>query len=604
MRMKSLVDNEDPTGPKKWIQLIFVVVCAIPFAGFGVFMTGWVVRDLWTYNAIQSWEATPATLLQAELKGKRNRKGGSCQATARYRYAVNGKSYECDRVALHAEADNIGGFQREHGEDLERLLKQGQPITAYVNPDDPTEAILFRDLRPGMVAIKGMFALVFGAIGFGIIGAVIATALGLGRKKKASESSAAEPWRAKEAWRTGRIRTSAAPAWGALIIAGLWNLISVPLFYLIATDGDAEWYAILLVSLFPIIGFALLAGTCYLWLQHWKWGVSEFEMAAVPGVLGGPLAGVIHGPRSIEAKEGIVVRLACVHSESGGEHKKVTTLWEEERTIVHNLAAFGGAATLIPVQFVIPYNLPDSDAKDVTWKLSAAAKTTGIDYLAEFDVPVFKTEASSPTPSTIELDDGKLFAPITLQSIAKGASAVLKEDLPDRKRLDFPMARQRGLSFGITFFTLIWIGVCVGLFYSDAPRFLAWLFSGIAVILLPIAVVTVLERTRLEFGARGVKYTRRIAGFGSERAVAPEEIASVTAAKSGVSSGATTYWKVELLELSGARHTLATAIPRRQLAERLAEEIAVGVGLSETRKDSEASRMKLESELPSELRAE
>ncbi|MBA4106696.1 MAG: hypothetical protein C0485_13140 [Pirellula sp.] len=604
MRMKSLVSIENATGAKQWMQSIFVFLIAIPFAGVGVFMSGWVIRDLWTYSTIQSWDATPATLLGAKLEGERGRKRSSLRATARYRYEVDGKSYENDRVALHDMSDNIGGFQRERGEELERLLKEGKPVTAYVNPVNPTEAILFRDLRPGMLAFKATFALVFSAIGFGIIGGATMAAFGWGGKKQETQGPLPEPWLAKDAWRTGRIRTSAAPAWGALIMAGLWNLISMPVFYLAATDGDVEWYTLLVVGIFPLVGVALIAGTCYLWLLHWKWGVSEFEMAAVPGVLGGPLAGVIHVPRSIEAPEGIVIRLACVESKSDGEHTKVTTLWEEDRTIVRNLSTPGGAGTLIPVQFVIPYDLPDSDVKEVTWKLSAAAKTTGINYQSEFDVPVFKTESSSPTPSIVEIDDGKLFAPITLQSIAKGASAVLEEDLPDRKRLDFPMARQRGLSFGITFFTLIWIGVCVGLFYSDAPRFLAWLFSGIAVILLPIAVVTVLERTRLEFGSRGVKYTRRIAGFGSERAVASEEIASVTAAKSGVSSGATTYWKVELLERSGARHTLATAIPRRQLAERLAEEIAVGVGLSETRKDSEASRMKLESELPSELRAE
>ncbi len=604
MRMKSLVSTENATGAKQWMQSIFVVLIAIPFAGVGVFMSGWVVRDLWTYNAIQSWDATPATLLEAELKGEQKRKGGSLRATARYRYEVDGESYENERVALHDMSDNIGKFQRERGEELKRLLKQGKPITAYVNPANPTEAILFRDLRPGMLALKAVFALVFGAIGFGIIGGAIMAAFGWGGKKQAnaSQDPPAEPWLAKEEWRTGRIRTSAASAWGALIMAGFWNLISMPVFYMAATDGDAEWYVLLVVGIFPLIGVVLIATACYLGLHYWKWGVSEFEMAAVPGVLGGPLAGVIHVPRSIEAAEGIVIRLACVRSESDGETQKVTTLWEEERTIVRNLYTPGGARTLIPVQFVIPYDLPDSDAKGVTWKLSAAAKTVGIDYQSEFDVPVFKTAASSPTPSTIEIDDGKLFAPITLASIAKGASASVEEDLPDRKRLDFPMARQRGLSFGISLFTLIWIGACVGLFYSDAPRLFPWVFSGFALILLPILLATVLERTRLEYGARGVKYTRRIAGFGRERTVAPEEIASVTAIKSGVSSGATTYWKVELLERGGTRHTLATAIPKRQLAERLAEEIAAATGISQSRKGSEASRMELESELPAELR--
>ncbi|WP_172991788.1 DUF3592 domain-containing protein [Lacipirellula parvula] len=597
--MKSLVSTENATGVKQWMQSILVILFALPFAGVGVFMAGWVVRDVWTYNAIQSWQATPAMLLETELKGT-----GSQRATARYRYEVDGNSYECDRVALHAGADNIGKFQRERGEELERLFKQGKPITAYVNPADPAEAILFRDLRPGMLAFKAIFALVFGAVGFGIIGAAIMAALGRDGKAeaKASQEPSLEPWLAKEAWRTGRIRTSAGPIWGALLMAGFWNLISTPVFYQAATDGEVEWYILSLISLFPLVGFVLAVSACYLWLQHWKWGVSEFEMAAVPGVLGGPLAGVIHVPRSIESPEGIVIRLACVESKREGKHTKTTTLWDEERTIIRNLSTPGGAETLIPVQFVIPYGLPDSGANGVTWKLSAAAKTTGIDYGAEFDVPVFKTEASSPTPSTIEIDDGKLFAPITLESIARGSGASVEEDLPDRKQLNFPMARQRGLSFGATLFTVIWIGVSVGLFYSGAPRFLAWLFSGISVVLLPMLVSTVLERTRLEFGSHGVKYTRQIAGIGRERSVAAENISSVTATKSGMSSNTTTYWKVELLERGGACHTLVTAIPKRQLAERLAEEIAAATGISQSRKGSGCSRMELESELPADLR--
>ncbi|QDT71236.1 hypothetical protein [Lacipirellula limnantheis] len=114
----------------------------------------------------------------------------------------------------------------------------------------------------------------------------------------------------------------------------------------------------------------------------------------------------------------------------------------------------------------------------------------------------------------------------------------------------------------------------------------------------------VFESCRLEFSARGVTATRRIAGFGNEQRFPPEQIESIDAVKSGMAYGNTIYWNVELHDRQGKRHKLATAIPRRQLAERLATEIATTVGISETRSSSKGSRMGLKSELPAELRGD
>lgn len=114
--------------------------------------------------------------------------------------------------------------------------------------------------------------------------------------------------------------------------------------------------------------------------------------------------------------------------------------------------------------------MPDSNAADVTWKLTASAKTSGVDYNAEFDVSVFKTAASSPTPAAAALEKGVLFA--LLATIASGAKARLEEDFSGRKSLVFPMARHVGMSAFLTLFALGWIGVCARLFQSDVPWFL------------------------------------------------------------------------------------------------------------------------------------
>ena len=577
----------------------FLILFAIPFAGIGVYKAGALGRGLWAYREAQSWAATPATLLRAGLKEVDGDDCTTFRATARYRYEFGGKAYVSDRVALRKSSDNIGNFQRERGKELQKKFRNKEAVTAYVNPANPAEAILFRDLRPEMMVFDSMFALMFGGAGFGLIAGSLIAARKLRREAKRSQQFPNEPWRWKSQWRQ-EIIYSNNHVWLALLAAAFWNGIVWTMSILIALD-DSSWPSLLFMSVFLLIGMGLAGAAGYLWLQRWKWGVSEFEMAAIPGVLGGPLAGVIHVPRRIETDSCVRIRLACEQTVSDGDDKRMETLWEEERTIVRDLT-IGGVRTLIPVEFVTPYDLPDSNADAVKWKLTASAKTSGIDYDAEFEVPIFKTEASSPTPTMAASEEGALFAPLALATVVTDSGARFEEDLPDRKTLVFPIARHVGLSAFSTFFTLGWIGVCVWLFQSDAPWFFAWIFSALAAAILPFLMAPALESSQLEFGARGVSATRRIVGFGKERRFSPGQIASIDAVKSGMTYGNTTYWNVELHDRQGKRHKLATAIPRRQLAERLAEEIAVAVGLSQSRSGSKASRMSLESELPAELR--
>lgn len=584
---------------------LFICLFALPFAGFGLFMLGWTAHDVWEHRQFQSWQATPATLLQAELKTSRGKKGRvTYRATARYRYDFAGKTYESERVALHGSGDNFGDYQEKRGKELKQLKRTGQPVTAYVNPNDPSQAILFRDLRPLMIMVKSMFGLAFGGVGFALLGGGLLSVLEGRRDSKRRQEFPDEPWRWQEKWQARRLRSTVKHAWSGLAFAALWNLIVWTVFIMAASSGDIEWPILLIVAIFPLIGIGMAGWVAYVWLQRWKWGVSELELATFPGVLGGPLAGVITVSRAIEASDGISVRLACVRSEQRGKHKTDVTVWDCEHTIVRQLTTPDRLQTLIPAKFVIPRDLPDSSADDVTWRLSALAATEGVDFHAEFDVPVFATSASQERPAEAALDDGTLFAPISLKMIASGVRARIEEDAADRKTLLFPIARHLGLTTFLTLFSVGWIAVCIGLWFTDAPRLFPIVSGLFALLFIPIMMAIALESVRLQFGRHGVAVSRRIAGFGRDRSFDLPEIADVSAVKSGMTYGETTYWNVELRDRQGRRHKLATAIPQRQHAQRLAEEIAAMVGLSETRSSSGASRMSLESELPPELRGE
>lgn len=184
-----------PTGPRskkrhrplnqggRWLLTVF----AVPFAlvGWGLLL-GSVVPTVVDWARMQGWQATPATLSAAELHTNRSSKSRSYRVTATYHYRVDGRNFTGQRVTLSASADNVGDFQQRLGASLTQALQAGTPVTAWVNPSDPQEAVLDRSLRPGLVALKLLAALLFG--GFGTIMAVAAWRAGRRAAKAAAAS--------------------------------------------------------------------------------------------------------------------------------------------------------------------------------------------------------------------------------------------------------------------------------------------------------------------------------------------------------------------------------------------------------------------------------
>ncbi len=580
---------------------------ALPFAGFGAFMTGMAVRELWQWRAMQSWVETPATLIEADLKETHDGDGGSTdQVTARYRYEFRGKAYQGDRVSLHGGSDNIGSYQRDRARELERIEAGAKRLPCYVDPANPAQAVLFRDLRPGLLAMKLVFGLVFGGVGFGLLVGAVAGWRIERRQARRAEKAPDDPWLWRDDWATGRIRSNtAAAAWFTTIFATFWNLVSFPTFFLAWSSvvGDKRG-ALWLAALFPAVGTGLAASAGYLWLRWLRWGRSEFEMAAVPGVLGGPLAGLIHVPTRVAVRDGFLVRLACVrtidHPRGGESSPREITLWDHEYDIVRDLAA--GDRTVIPVEFVIPFDLPPS-GDDVKWKLSAQAETRGVDFYAEFETPVFQTAASSASAGGVAASP-TLSATIGFGAAVRAMGARLIDDAASQHTVVFPLGRNPGLAAFLALFAFAWTGMCFGLYVSQIPRVFLAVCSFFELLIVPAALARCLGRTRLEFSPAGVAVQGGVFGLGRRREFKAADVADVAVEKSGMTWGNTVYRKVVLKTVDHNRRTLVSEIARPVHAERLAEEIRRTLGLARKRSDEQSSRMSLESALPAELAGE
>ena len=251
-----------------------------------------------------------------------------------------------------------------------------------------------------------IFMLLFGGVGFGLLaGGVMAYRQERTRAALAS-AHPDKPWMWKADWAAGQIVSSTKTAMvGSAIFALFWNLVSAPLWIVlpgeIVRKGN-HWALLGLV--FPAIGLVLVAWALFCLIRWLKYGQSVFQMAAVPGQIGGQLAGVIRTSAKVRPEDGFHLALRCVRRLTTGSGKQRSTsehvLWQDEQTVMHELLDDQTAVSAIPVVFQIPADCKpcdDADPNDqIVWRLTASAKVPGIDYSATFEAPVFKTGESAP----------------------------------------------------------------------------------------------------------------------------------------------------------------------------------------------------------------
>ena len=108
-------------------------------------------------------------------------------------------------VAISGGGDNVGDFQEALGERLEQALRAGQPVPVWVNPSHPADAVIDRSLRPGLLAFKMVFVLVFGAVGIGLL---VFTWRSRPETTAPSGNADPSPWLARREWAHNQIRSN------------------------------------------------------------------------------------------------------------------------------------------------------------------------------------------------------------------------------------------------------------------------------------------------------------------------------------------------------------------------------------------------------------
>lgn len=121
------------------------------FMGIGVLLLGFGVYFVSLASASHFWDQVDGQISHSQVISRRSQSGGATNfrleyaVTARYRYQVDGISYQNDRYSLGSGPTIEGGFN-----DKERAqtwltnssFQVGDPVTVYVKPGAPQETVI------------------------------------------------------------------------------------------------------------------------------------------------------------------------------------------------------------------------------------------------------------------------------------------------------------------------------------------------------------------------------------------------------------------------------------------------------------------------------
>ena len=553
-----------------------LMLFALPFAGGGVAALIWAAVTLLDWHQASEWVPVSAAIESIDLKQNRGDDSTTYETKATYRYDYAGQRYSSTRVAIDSGADNIGSFQRRLYRELKAAHERGTPVTAYVDPAEPGRAVLNRELRAGLLAIKSIFGLVFSFVGFGLLfGARHA-----GKKMAAEEALRAqfpdEPWRWRPEWANGRMAASSrASAYVAIAFAGLWNLISLPLSFQIPAEIASGNTLAAVGLLFPLVGAALAAWAIRAWLQLKRFKVATLTLQRMPVALGGRLKGTIRVEAPVPVTADFRLELECVEKRTRGTGKhrrrEEHLRWQRQWRVPRHQCQISAQHTTIPVDVHVPADQPATtidDGDGIFWRLEVAGECPGPDFSSRFDLPVFATgdqqpaaenDVAAPPPPPSERPDAR-----TLRAIG-----IDYERLPQGgEAWTFRRARHPRVALAISAFAATWTGASVALFMSDAPLVMPIVFGLFDALFVWWALSLWLTEYRVTLD-RGLLTLVRRGLLARGPIEIPQAWLRNVRAKRGMQAGNKLYYDL-IVETADGKHTAARSLPDYDVASWLA----------------------------------
>lgn len=422
--------------------------------------------------------------------------------------------------------------------------------------------------------VAGLVGLIFTWVSLGILRARKTAAARHREQQEIRARYPHEPWMWRPEWQTGRIESSQRTLMiTAVAFALFWNVIAWPVAVGVLLDTGAE-PVVWLVLIFPIVGLGLGTWAVREAIRVRKFGISVFELAHVPGVVGRGIGGLVRTTVPLRPDEGFLVRLSCIHRRTTGSGDDRSTsesvLWQESETVTDIDDDPEGDGVMVPVAFRIPADARSSDDSDsndeLLWRLEAAASVPGVDYKATFEVPVYRTAESVQADAELP---GRSEPPVAAEPFAQPPESRIRVRHYGRDvDIDFPAARNPGPALLVTGFMAAFSGFVWLMTAMDAPLLFPAVFGLVDLMLIVLVlslwfgVSSVQVRGDTLVLARGLVFPWRVTTYRAD------DVEGVQTRR-GMQSGNRIYYDL-ILAARGKERRIASSLRRKREAEWLA----------------------------------
>jgi len=503
---------------------IVLILFALPFFGVGVWMLLSVSGSFHDAWRMQSWVPWEAGLTRAGYETHQGDDSDTYEAYAQYTYSFGGQNYTNDRVAIASGADNIGDYQRDLGRRLSASWSGREPITIYISPDDPSEAVIDRDLRWSLIGFKAIFLFLFGGVGLGLI----IFAFRAPKEKDTSDPVySTEPWRVNDEWQTSTVKSSSKKTmyftWG---FAAFWNLISAPLPFLIVNEVvDKQNYAALVGLLFPLVGIWIIVWAVRSTLEWRRFGPAPVMLDPFPGAIGGHVGGTVDVNLPYDAGTNIMLTLTNVHSYVSGSGKNRSrqekAKWQDKQ-LAHSES--GNKGTRLSFRFDVPEGLTESDADQSgddhhLWRLNLKADLPGVDIDRDYEIPVYPTGEASRQISARAIESARNQTD-HIDDLAVRNAVQLHSGI-DGKEMLYPAGRNIGPAIGGLIVGAVFGGIGWYVVVSEGQGFFGnifgSIFGGVGLLAILGSLYAALNSLRVVKDAVYLKTVRRVLGIPVKR---------------------------------------------------------------------------------------
>lgn len=499
---------------------IFLFLFGLPFFGVGAWMGYSIGANLADAQQMKQWVAVEGTLRRAGYETHTGDDSNTYEVFAEYSYEFGGRQYSGDRVGISGGSDNIGEYHRDMGRYLDGLRSRGQSVTVYVDPDEPSQSILDRSVRWGLIGFKSIFFFVFGGAGLGlIIFAVRST-----RKADPSDSRFQDaPWLANDKWQTAEIRSdSKTSMWVGWGFAAFWNLISAPLPFVIYAEVTEKNNLLALLGLvFPLVGIGLIAWALRQTLEWKRFGAAPVKLDPFPGSIGGHVGGTIDLNLPYDAGARFSMTLTSLRSYVSGTGKnrsrRERAEWQDTQ-LAH--VAPGMTGSRLSFRFDVPEHLRESDADQseesyYLWRLNLKGDLAGIDIDRSYEIPVYATGRESTALSEISIEQARSEqSKMDRQVVGKLVNLTYDAGGPT---LHFPMGRNL---FGGS------VGVLIGAIFAGAGWYLVsheghpimgGVFGLVGLLIVVASLYSILNSLTVFQDGDRIRTVRRVLGIPMRR---------------------------------------------------------------------------------------